>query len=56
MGLMNDFWAFKSLLLAAASVPSAAMVGIGMALGAAASWAGWQAGKPASPPMQPARA
>jgi hypothetical protein len=42
--------ALNSILTVIGSVPSAAVVATGMAIGAATSWAGWQAGK------QPVRA
>ena len=45
MGLMSDNALLESLLVALAQVPSAAVVLAGMAIGAATSWAGWQAGK-----------
>jgi hypothetical protein len=45
MGTMNEVGWVKSALLAVGTVPSAAMVLIGILLGAAASLFGWQAGK-----------
>jgi hypothetical protein len=45
MGLMGDVAVLKSLLAALAGVPSAAVWLTGFAIGAATSWAGWQAGK-----------
>jgi hypothetical protein len=50
MGLMSDNSALEGFLVAIGNVPSAAVVLTGMAIGAATSWAGWQAGKrPAVP-------
>ncbi len=46
MGLMNDNAVLKSLLVVIGDAPSAAVVLTGMAIGAATSWLGWQAGKP----------
>ena len=58
MGLMADSALLKSLLTAIGQVPSEAVVLAGFALGAATSWAGWQAGKrpamPVSDAAQPA--
>lgn len=45
MGTMNELSWVEDALRAVGGVPSATMVGIGMATGAAASWLGWQAGK-----------
>ena len=45
MGLMNDAGWLKSALLALGTVPSGAVVATGVVIGAATSWAGWQAGK-----------
>jgi hypothetical protein len=45
MGMMHDNALLARLLVAIGHVPSAAVVLSGMALGAATSWAGWQAGK-----------
>ena len=50
MGLMSEVAFLKSLLFALGQVPSAAVVLAGFAIGAATSWAGWQAGsRPAAP-------
>jgi len=50
MGLMADSAPLKALLAIVGQAPSAAVVLAGFALGAATSWAGWQAGKrPAIP-------
>lgn len=50
MGLMADNAVLEALLVIIGSVPSAAVVMTGFAIGAATSWAGWQAGKrPAMP-------
>ncbi len=50
MGLMIESALLKSMLVAVGHMPSAAVVLAGFALGAATSWAGWQAGKrPAMP-------
>lgn len=57
MGLMTENAFLKSLLAMLAQVPSAAVVGAGMVIGAATSWAGWQAGKkPAMATAVPAAA
>ena len=45
MGLMKDAGWLKSALLALGTVPSGAVVATGVVIGAATSWAGWQAGK-----------
>jgi hypothetical protein len=45
MGLMADNAALEWMLTIIGSVPSVAVVGAGFALGAATSWAGWNAGK-----------
>ena len=45
MGLMQDNALLKSLLVMLGNVPSTAVVMTGFALGAATSWAGWNAGK-----------
>ena len=45
MGLMHKNAALESLLVMIGNVPSAAVVLTGFAIGAATSWAGWQAGK-----------
>lgn len=44
MGLMTDSAMLKSLLGRMGELPSAALVLAGLAVGGAASWAGWQAG------------
>jgi len=50
MGLMSDNAILESILVMIGNVPSALVVSIGFALGAATSWAGWNAGKrPAVP-------
>ena len=50
MGLMADNAVLESLLTVIGRLPSAVMVMAGFAIGAATSWAGWQAGKrPAVP-------
>jgi hypothetical protein len=50
MGLMSDNAVLERLLVVIGNAPSAAVVLAGMAIGAATSWAGWQAGKrPAMP-------
>ena len=50
MGLMSDNALLERLLVVIGNMPSAAVVLTGMAIGAATSWAGWQAGKrPARP-------
>ena len=45
MGLLADNATLESLLVVLGNVPSAAVVLAGFAIGAATSWAGWQAGK-----------
>ena len=45
MGLMRDNAVLERLLVIIGNTPSAAVVMTGFALGAATSWAGWQAGK-----------
>jgi hypothetical protein len=58
MGLMQDVALLKSMLAVIGHAPSAAVVLTGFAIGAATSWAGWQAGKrpavPATGAAQPA--
>jgi len=58
MGLMADSALLKALLAMIGNVPSAAVVLTGFAVGAATSWAGWQAGRrpamPVSAAAQPA--
>ena len=50
MGLMSDNAVLESLLVMIGNTPSAAIVLAGFAIGAATSWAGWNAGKrPAVP-------
>ncbi len=49
MGLMSDNAVLESLLVMIGNVPSAAVVMTGFAIGAATSWAGWQAGKRPAP-------
>ncbi len=45
MGLMHDNAVLERLLVMIGHAPSAAVVLTGFAIGAATSWAGWQAGK-----------
>jgi len=45
MGLMQDNANLENLLAMIGNVPSSAVVMTGFAIGAATSWAGWQAGK-----------
>jgi hypothetical protein len=45
MGWMGDLPVLKALLTVIGNAPSAAVVLTGFAIGAATSWAGWQAGK-----------
>ncbi|MEP6983369.1 MAG: hypothetical protein ABI853_06965 [Sphingomicrobium sp.] len=45
MGLLGDLAVLKWLLAIIGNAPSAAVVGTGFAIGAATSWAGWEAGK-----------
>ena len=54
MGLMSDNAVLERLLVGIGTVPSAAVVMTGFAIGAATSWAGWQAGK--RPAMSGAKA
>ena len=54
MGLMSDNAVLERLLVGIGNVPSAAVVMTGFAIGAATSWAGWQAGK--RPAMSGAKA
>jgi hypothetical protein len=50
MGLLSDNALLEGFLTILAKVPSAVVVLTGMAIGAATSWAGWQAGRrPAVP-------
>ena len=50
MGLMTDNAVLERLLVVIGNLPSATVVMTGFAIGAATSWAGWQAGKrPAVP-------
>ena len=56
MGLMSDNALLEALLVALAKVPSAWVVISGMAIGAATSWAGWQAGKRPAVPVAAAQA
>ena len=49
MGFMGDLAIVRSALVAIGHAPSAAVVLAGFALGAATSWAGWQAGKTPAP-------
>jgi hypothetical protein len=45
MGLMHDNAVLEAMLVVIGNTPSAAVVMTGMAIGAATSWLGWQAGK-----------
>jgi hypothetical protein len=45
MGLMNDNAMLESMLVVIGNAPSALVVLTGLAIGAATSWLGWQAGK-----------
>jgi hypothetical protein len=56
MGLMHDNAVLEGLLVAIGNVPSAAVVLTGFAIGAATSWAGWQAGKRPAVPAGAAQA
>ena len=56
MGLMSDNAVLESLLVVIGNVPSAAVVMTGFAIGAATSWAGWQAGKRPAVPVGVAQA
>ena len=56
MGLMHRNALLESLLLAIGNAPSALVVGAGMLIGAATSWAGWQAGKRPVAAPRPAQA
>ncbi|MEO6436636.1 MAG: hypothetical protein ABIP55_12870, partial [Tepidisphaeraceae bacterium] len=57
MGLMADNAVLESLLVVIGRAPSAAVVLTGFAIGAATSWAGWNAGKrPAAAGAEAARA
>ncbi len=49
MGLMADNAVLERLLVVIGNVPSATVVLTGFAIGAATSWAGWQAGKRPAP-------
>lgn len=51
MGLMMDNALLKSVLVLIGNVPSSAVVMTGFAIGAATSWAGWQAGKRPAVPL-----
>ena len=58
MGQLGDLAIVRSLLSVIGHLPSAAVVGVGFAIGAVTSWAGWNAGKrpsvPAGVAVQPA--
>jgi hypothetical protein len=56
MGLLGDLPVLKALLGVIGHAPSAAVVLTGMAIGAATSWAGWEAGKRAVPTIGAAQA
>ena len=45
MGLMSDNAMLESMLVVVGKLPSAVVVATGFAIGAATSWAGWNAGK-----------
>ena len=51
MGLLSGNAILEYLLVAIGNVPSTAVVMTGFAIGAATSWAGWQAGKRSSPQL-----
>jgi hypothetical protein len=53
MGLMHKNALLESLLVAIGNLPSSVVVLSGFAIGAATSWAGWQAGKRPSPQATP---
>ena len=53
MGWMGDLAILKPLLTMIGNAPSAAVVLTGFAIGAATSWAGWQAGKRPAVPAAP---
>ena len=57
MGLMTDNAMLEAMLVMIGNTPSAVVVMAGFALGAATSWAGWQAGKrPVAPVVRVAQA
>ena len=56
MGLLPDNALLEGLLVKLAEVPSAAVWGTGFAIGAATSWAGWNAGKRPAVPVAAAQA
>ena len=56
MGLLADNAVLERLLVMLGNVPSAAVVLTGFAIGAATSWAGWQAGKRPAVPVATAQA
>ena len=57
MGLLGDLAIVRSALVSIGHLPSATLVTTGFAIGAATSWAGWQAGKtPAATPGLAAQA
>jgi hypothetical protein len=56
MGLMADNAVLERLLAVIGNVPSATVVLTGFAIGAATSWAGWQAGKRPAPVARVAQA
>ena len=56
MGLMSDNAVLERMLTVLGNVPSAAVVMTGMAIGAATSWAGWNAGKRPAVPAGAAQA
>jgi hypothetical protein len=51
MGQLGDLAIIRSALAAIGHMPSAFVVGAGFAIGAATSWAGWNAGKRPTVPM-----
>jgi hypothetical protein len=52
MGLMGDVALLKTLLVVLGGVPSAAVWLTGFGIGAATSWAGWNAGNRPAVPVQ----
>jgi hypothetical protein len=57
MGFMGDLAILRSALVLIGNTPSAMVVAAGFAIGAATSWAGWQAGKrPVAPVVGAAQA
>jgi hypothetical protein len=56
MGLLSDNAVLEGLLVVIGKLPSVAVVLTGFAIGAATSWAGWNAGKRPSVPIRAAQA